>query len=163
MENPSSRRLSGGAARVGPEHEAGIALDSRGVASFEREVSVLVVRGWMARRGPIRSLKMCMKAGFFARPPFPADVTASVSVQVATMAEEAVRALDGVGVFCVELFLASDGRVLINEVAPRPHNSGTIRLDACTVCNSATGADAVRVAARGNSSAQSRRHAEPHR
>ena len=49
------------------------------------------------------------------------------------MAGRAVQALDGVGVFCVELFLMSDGRLLINEVAPRPHNSGHYSLDACTV------------------------------
>ncbi len=42
-------------------------------------------------------------------------------------------ALDGLGVFCVELFLMPDGRLLINEIAPRPHNSGHYTLDACTV------------------------------
>jgi 5-(carboxyamino)imidazole ribonucleotide synthase len=41
--------------------------------------------------------------------------------------------LDGVGVFCVELFhLPGDG-LLINEIAPRPHNSGHYTLEACTV------------------------------
>ena len=49
------------------------------------------------------------------------------------MAQSAVQALDGIGVFCVELFLMRDGRLLINEVAPRPHNSGHYSLDACTV------------------------------
>ncbi len=36
-----------------------------------------------------------------------------------------------VGVLCVEFFLTSDGRVLVNEIAPRPHNSGHLTVDAC--------------------------------
>ncbi|MCK6498580.1 MAG: ATP-grasp domain-containing protein, partial [Nitrospira sp.] len=63
----------------------------------------------------------------------PAALTLAVSEQATMMARGAVQALDGVGVFCVELFLMEDGRLLINEVAPRPHNSGHYSLDACTV------------------------------
>jgi 5-(carboxyamino)imidazole ribonucleotide synthase len=44
-----------------------------------------------------------------------------------------VEALEGVGVFCVEMFLMPDGCLFVNEVAPRPHNSGHYTLDACTV------------------------------
>jgi 5-(carboxyamino)imidazole ribonucleotide synthase len=40
-------------------------------------------------------------------------------------------ALDFVGVLCVELFHARDGRLLVNEIAPRPHNSGHLTIDAC--------------------------------
>jgi 5-(carboxyamino)imidazole ribonucleotide synthase len=41
-----------------------------------------------------------------------------------------LEALDVVGVLCVEFFLASDGRLLVNELAPRPHNSGHFTVDA---------------------------------
>ncbi len=40
-------------------------------------------------------------------------------------------ALDYVGVLCIELFHTSDGRLLVNEIAPRPHNSGHLTIDAC--------------------------------
>ena len=100
---------------------------------FEREVSVLVVRGVDGASRTYPVVENVHEGGILRQTTVPADVTASVAVQVATMAEEAVRTLDGVGVFCVELFLMSDGRVLINEVAPRPHNSGHYSLDACTV------------------------------
>ena len=49
------------------------------------------------------------------------------------MARAAVQALTGAGVLCVELSLMRDDRLLINEMAPRPHNSGHYSLDACTV------------------------------
>ena len=42
-----------------------------------------------------------------------------------------LEALDYVGVLCVEFFVARDGRLLINELAPRPHNSGHLTFDAC--------------------------------
>jgi 5-(carboxyamino)imidazole ribonucleotide synthase len=63
----------------------------------------------------------------------PASVDAAVAARAGALAREIVAALDGIGVFCIELFLMPDGRLLINEVAPRPHNSGHYTLDACTV------------------------------
>ncbi len=66
------------------------------------------------------------------------DVTiapAHVSLKVARQAEELTRAvfekLDVVGVLCVEFFLTHHGDLLINEMAPRPHNSGHFTFDAC--------------------------------
>jgi 5-(carboxyamino)imidazole ribonucleotide synthase len=57
------------------------------------------------------------------------------------MADEAVRlargileALDVVGLLTVELFVTRDGRLLVNELAPRTHNSGHLTLDACVTC-----------------------------
>jgi len=60
---------------------------------------------------------------------------AAVSNQIAHQAVEVTRAvleaLEYVGVLCVEFFVARDGRLLINEIAPRPHNSGHLTIDAC--------------------------------
>ena len=42
-----------------------------------------------------------------------------------------LQGLEYVGVLCVEFFLTKDGRLLINEIAPRPHNSGHLTFDAC--------------------------------
>lgn len=60
----------------------------------------------------------------------PAAYPDSVLQEAASLAEGAVRAIRGVGIFGVELFLCG-GRVLLNEIAPRPHNSGHYTLDAC--------------------------------
>lgn len=49
------------------------------------------------------------------------------------LAEDAVTALNGVGVFAVEMFLTDGGAPLINEISPRVHNSGHLTLDACNV------------------------------
>ena len=61
---------------------------------------------------------------------------AIVPPAVAQQAEEIMRCilekLDVVGVLCVEFFLTADDQLLLNEIAPRPHNSGHLTVDACT-------------------------------
>jgi 5-(carboxyamino)imidazole ribonucleotide synthase len=63
------------------------------------------------------------------------SVPARVAPEVAQAAEELTRQvceqLEVVGVLCVEFFLAPGGRLLINELAPRPHNSGHLTIEAC--------------------------------
>jgi 5-(carboxyamino)imidazole ribonucleotide synthase len=63
----------------------------------------------------------------------PAMVSPEVATQAKDLALRAVEALGGTGVFCVELFQLRGDRLLINEIAPRPHNSGHYTLDACAV------------------------------
>jgi 5-(carboxyamino)imidazole ribonucleotide synthase len=61
----------------------------------------------------------------------PAGVSAGVAARAAALAEEAVRAVGGTGSFGVELFLLPGGALLVNELAPRVHNSGHYTLEAC--------------------------------
>lgn len=100
---------------------------------FDREVSILVVRGADGSSLTYPLVENVHEDGILRQTTVPANVSAPVVEQAANLARQAVHALDGVGVFCVELFLMSDDRLLINEVAPRPHNSGHYSLDACTV------------------------------
>lgn len=100
---------------------------------FERELSILVVRGADGSVQTYPLVENVHEEGILRQTIVPADVPQAVEDQAGTMAREAVQALDGVGVFCVELFLMANGRLVINEIAPRPHNSGHYTLDACTV------------------------------
>lgn len=61
----------------------------------------------------------------------PARVPPSVSALAQELAIEIAQGLRLVGLLAVEMFLGRDGRLLINELAPRPHNSGHYTLDAC--------------------------------
>lgn len=61
----------------------------------------------------------------------PARCDAEVQQRALQIAMDAVQALQGVGIFGIELFLLADGQVLLNEIAPRPHNSGHYTNDAC--------------------------------
>ena len=100
---------------------------------FERELSVLVVRG---QDGGIRVYPVAEnrhEQGILRLTVVPASMSPESAQQAVDVATRAVEALNGIGVFCVELFQCRDGRLLINEVAPRPHNSGHYTMDACTV------------------------------
>ncbi len=60
----------------------------------------------------------------------PARVDARIAERAAGYAKKIAAALEIVGTFCVEFFVAGDGQVLVNEIAPRPHNSGHYTIDA---------------------------------
>jgi len=61
----------------------------------------------------------------------PARVSARVDATAQAMARRVAEGLDFVGVLAVEMFVTADGKVLANEIAPRPHNSGHWTIDAC--------------------------------
>jgi 5-(carboxyamino)imidazole ribonucleotide synthase len=61
----------------------------------------------------------------------PAAVSEKVSREAVEITRAVLEKLDVVGVLCVEFFLTKDDRLLINELAPRPHNSGHFSFDAC--------------------------------
>ncbi len=61
----------------------------------------------------------------------PAAVSEEIQKRATEIAQQAVLAVDGVGSFGIEMFLTEDNRVLINELAPRVHNSGHYTIEAC--------------------------------
>ncbi|TYG95744.1 hypothetical protein ES288_A11G292900v1 [Gossypium darwinii] len=61
----------------------------------------------------------------------PADVPWRIRKLANDVAYKAISSLEGAGVFAVELFLTRDGQILLNEVAPRPHNSGDHTIESC--------------------------------
>jgi len=63
----------------------------------------------------------------------PARLDPSILTQVSEMAASLTAELKVVGLLAVEFFIRADGRCLVNEMAPRPHNSGHYTLDACSV------------------------------
>jgi 5-(carboxyamino)imidazole ribonucleotide synthase len=98
--------------------------------SFEREVSVVAARGadgaytdWgvIENRHHNHILDLSIA---------PASVTGAVVRQAREITRAVLEALDVVGVLCVEFFVEPGGRLLINELAPRPHNSGHLTFDA---------------------------------
>ena len=100
---------------------------------FERELSVLVVRepGGQCRTYP--AVDNRHEHGILRLTVVPSSLPAGATTHASHLAVQAVSALNSPGVFCVEFFHTSDGTLLINEIAPRPHNSGHYTLDACTV------------------------------
>ncbi|UTJ06967.1 5-(carboxyamino)imidazole ribonucleotide synthase [Arcobacter roscoffensis] len=61
----------------------------------------------------------------------PAKVDSKIEEAARKMSIDSIEALDGVGIFGVELFLTNNDELLVNEIAPRPHNSGHYTVEAC--------------------------------
>lgn len=61
----------------------------------------------------------------------PAEVGENVRQKVTEIAQKLLNELEVIGIFGIEFFLTRDGQVLVNEIAPRTHNSGHFSLDAC--------------------------------
>jgi 5-(carboxyamino)imidazole ribonucleotide synthase len=96
---------------------------------FERELSVLVARGI---DGAITTWPVCENehANHILDLTYcPARISAAAAARARELAAAVARSLDLVGVLAVELFLQLDGEMLINELAPRPHNSGHASFD----------------------------------
>lgn len=98
---------------------------------FEKEVSVVCVRD---RKGNFTHYGVIENAHenhildiSFA----PAICSEKVFAEAVEIARSVAETLDYVGTLCVEFFLGADGKLLINELAPRPHNSGHLTFDAC--------------------------------
>ncbi len=61
----------------------------------------------------------------------PANIPHKASDKAMAIASKVMEVFDGIGMFCVEMFVTNDNDVLINEVAPRPHNSGHYTIEGC--------------------------------
>ena len=101
---------------------------------FDAELSIVCARGLngdIAIYGPIANVHENHILSV-------STVPAGFPDRVAQEAEKITRAIleefDYVGTLCVEFFLAKDGRLLVNELAPRPHNSGHLTIDAHRTC-----------------------------
>lgn len=130
-----------GQMRVWSAQEGRSAFESLGGAdlileerlSFAREISALVAR---SADGAIVAYDVpwnIHKNGILARSIVPCGLPETVTNAAVAAATRIAHALDYVGILAVEFFVQPDGRLLINEIAPRVHNSGHWTQDACRV------------------------------
>jgi len=106
-----------------------------GMVLFEREISVIVVRG---KDGELRyydAIENVHQGGILATSTVPASIPDDVAYAAREIAGRIANALSYVGVLCVEMFQCegSSPNLVVNEMAPRVHNSGHWTLDACLV------------------------------
>jgi 5-(carboxyamino)imidazole ribonucleotide synthase len=99
--------------------------------SFEKEISVVAARGidgsfmpfvpvWNTHRNHILDVTIA-----------PAPISKELANEAIDLAHSVMQRIDCVGVLCVEMFVTTDGKLIINELAPRPHNSGHWTIDGC--------------------------------
>ena len=102
-----------------------------GAIDFEKEVSVIVARGV---DGTVSTFPVCEnlhRNHILDITVVPARVSAAVEKSAADLARAIAERLDLLGLLAVEMFLLPDDTLLVNELAPRPHNSGHWTIEGC--------------------------------
>jgi 5-(carboxyamino)imidazole ribonucleotide synthase len=92
--------------------------------AFEQEVSVVVARDLLGRAAPYPLIRNVHDQGILAESVVPAPGPRAVAPAAMALAEQIATALDAEGVITIEMFQLPGGRLAVNELAPRVHNSG---------------------------------------
>jgi 5-(carboxyamino)imidazole ribonucleotide synthase len=101
--------------------------------SFTKEISIMIARNPSGEVASFPVAENIHKNGILDTSIVPAGVNQEVELKAKTMAEMTMEVLKGAGIFGIEMFVTKEGGVLINEIAPRPHNSGHYTNEACSV------------------------------
>jgi len=97
---------------------------------LEREVSVIVARNLRGEEAVYPVAENTHSRHILDTSVMPARISPDLAKQAQELAQAIARELELIGLLCVEMFVAQDGRLLVNELAPRPHNSGHQTFDA---------------------------------
>lgn len=112
------------------------AFDAPGIVEklidFEKEISVLVSRNTKGeiKSYPVTELVFHPQQNLVEYLYAPADIPQEINEEARGIAEMIAGTLGIIGLLAVEMFLTRDGKVLVNEIAPRPHNSGHHTIEA---------------------------------
>ncbi|MCL2402761.1 MAG: 5-(carboxyamino)imidazole ribonucleotide synthase [Coriobacteriia bacterium] len=103
-----------------------------GFVPFDKEISVIAVR---STKGEVKTFPVFENDhanGILHLTSIPADISDELDAKAHELARDFIEQLDLVGTLAIEMFVVGD-ELLINEMAPRPHNSGHLTIDACNV------------------------------
>jgi len=128
-----------GQTAIGPETDAVAAWDAlqrqeavlESFVDLEREISVIGARGVDGTRASFGPIDNAHRHHILDISVAPSGADPEILAQALAATDGVLDALDFIGILCIEFFVTRDGRLLINEIAPRPHNSGHLTFDAC--------------------------------
>jgi len=98
---------------------------------FQKEISVIACRGIGGDKTVYPVAENTHVNAILDTTTVPADISEETSKKAKEIANQVMSVFDGVGTFCTEMFLAGNGDIYVNEVAPRPHNSGHYTIEGC--------------------------------
>lgn len=101
---------------------------------FEKEISVMIVRDQLGVTSCYDPLENKHKNGILDTSSYPAIISDKTRNNAKIIAQKIIENLDMVGLLGVEFFVLKGGELLVNEIAPRPHNSGHFSMDGAETC-----------------------------
>ena len=109
------------------------ALMAEEFVAYDKEISIIATRGIDGSRVVYPPAENSHKNSILDTTIVPARIPHQSMKKAEEIAHNVMEVFEGVGTFCVEMFLTETGDVLVNEVAPRPHNSGHYTIEGCLV------------------------------
>jgi 5-(carboxyamino)imidazole ribonucleotide synthase len=128
LQNASADQAAKAFAELGG---AGLILEA--LVPFDAEISVIAARGMDGRIACFDPARNVHRGGILATSTVPSGFSAKTESAAKSAASAILEELDYVGVIGVEFFVLADGRLLVNEIAPRVHNSGHWTEAACGI------------------------------
>ena len=101
---------------------------------FAKEISVIVARGHDGEIVNYPPSYNIHRGHILHESIIPANISKKISEQAVAIARKIIAELDMIGLLAVEMFLTHDNQLLVNELAPRPHNSGHWSMDGANIC-----------------------------
>lgn len=117
---------------VKPAMEAlGAKLYAEKFVPFKKELAVMVARDQAGNIATYPVTETIHERSICVETFTPANISPEIAEQAAKLAANVAQHLEGAGVFGIEMFLTDDDEILVNEIAPRVHNSGHYTIEAC--------------------------------
>jgi len=98
---------------------------------FDKEISIIACRGIDGSKAIYPVAENTHINSILDTTVVPADINEAISKKASMIADNVMSVFEGVGTFCIEMFVSKNGEIYVNEVAPRPHNSGHYTIEAC--------------------------------
>jgi len=98
---------------------------------FKKEISIVAGRGLNGEMEVYPIGENDHRNNILYETKVPAEISAELEGKAEDFAREVLKVFEGIGIFCVEMFVTEDDQLLVNEIAPRPHNSGHYTIEGC--------------------------------
>lgn len=98
---------------------------------FKKEISIIAARGLNGEMKVYPAGENYHRNNILYETKVPADISAELQKEAEEFAKEVLKVFEGIGIFCVEMFVTEADQLLVNEIAPRPHNSGHYTIEGC--------------------------------
>ncbi|MGM0415051.1 MAG: 5-(carboxyamino)imidazole ribonucleotide synthase [Bacillota bacterium] len=99
--------------------------------SFKKEISIIAARGLTGEMKVYPIGENDHRDNILYETKVPAELSADLKKEAEDLAREVLKVFEGIGIFCVEMFVTEADQLLVNEIAPRPHNSGHYTIEGC--------------------------------
>lgn len=98
---------------------------------FKKEISVIAARSLTGEMKVYPIGENEHRENILYQTKVPAQISAKLKKRAKELAQAVLQFFEGIGIFCVEMFVTEAEQLLVNEIAPRPHNSGHYTIEAC--------------------------------